>query len=435
MASADFPLDRRRLIAGIGAAALIPALPSVAVAQARAALALQAKADQISLRPGEAETPVWSIGGPELRFKRGDLLDVNFTNGQPGPVALNWRGIDGAAAVEPLASRAPLAPGSSETFPLQFRHAGTFLCEAGLLGDGGIRPARSRAIVVTESTPISVDRDELLLIEEWWLKPDGKALASGLSPENAKVFHSINGKPSFDISARANDRLRLRFINAGQRTVMAVKIENLEVRVMGVDGQPAEPFPARNGALVLAPGGRTDAFVDVVGAAGTSFAVLLHDGKEARPAGKVSISKEAPVRPAPLPPAPPLPSNGLPTNIDLKNAARVDLPLGNSADWLKPIDFKPSSAPAFKVKPGRPVVLALANRGPLTNVFHLHGHHFRLLDRLDDGWKPFWLDTLALAPGETQRIAFLAEHPGRYLIESVATDWAAPRLLRWYSVE
>ena len=57
-------------------------------------------------------------------------------------------------------------------------------------------------------------------------------------------------------------------------------------------------------------------------------------------------------------------------------------------------------------------------------MFHLHGHHFRLLDRLDDGWKPFWLDTLAVEPGQTQRIAFLAEYAGRYLIESVATDWA-----------
>jgi hypothetical protein len=29
----------------------------------------------------------------------------------------------------------------------------------------------------------------------------------------------------------------------------------------------------------------------------------------------------------------------------------------------------------------------------------------------------------------------LAEHAGRYLIESVATDWAALRLVRWYAVE
>ncbi len=81
------------------------------------------------------------------------------------------------------------------------------------------------------------------------------------------------------------------------------------------------------------------------------------------------------------------------------------------------------------------MVLALTNRAEIATVFHLHGHHFRLLDRLDDGWKPFWLDTLAVEPGQTQRIAFAAEHAGRWLIETAATDWAAPRLVRWYSVE
>ena len=58
----------------------------------------------------------------------------------------------------------------------------------------------------------------------------------------------------------------------------------------------------------------------------------------------------------------------------------------------------------------------------------------RLLDRLDDGWKPYWLDTLALEAGQTQRIAFLAEQSGRFLIESMATNWAAPRRLRWYEI-
>ena len=81
------------------------------------------------------------------------------------------------------------------------------------------------------------------------------------------------------------------------------------------------------------------------------------------------------------------------------------------------------------------MVLALTNRSDAPSVFHLHGHHFRLLDRLDDGWKPFWLDTLALEPGQTQRIAFAAEHAGHWLIESVATDWAAPRFVRWYAVD
>ena len=62
---------------------------------------------------------------------------------------------------------------------------------------------------------------------------------------------------------------------------------------MALDGQPAEPFPARNGALVLAPGGRVDAFVDATAPPGSTSAILLHDGKEARPIARLVTSKRA----------------------------------------------------------------------------------------------------------------------------------------------
>lgn len=129
----------------------------------------------------------------------------------------------------------------------------------------------------------------------------------------------------------------------------------------------------------------------------------------------------------------------MPDKLDLRNALRADLALdrtaGASSGWSVPARFDPAIAPAFRVKRNRAVVLALANRTTATVIFHLHGHHFRLLDRLDDGWKPFWLDTLAVGPGQTHRIAFKAETAGRWLLESMATDWSAPRLVRQYVVE
>ncbi|WP_342713558.1 multicopper oxidase domain-containing protein [Bradyrhizobium sp. B124] len=433
IASPQVSLTRRDLIAGLGAAALCPAWPTTGSAQGRTAVALQAKIGRILLRPDGPETPVWSLGSGDLHFRRGEILDVTFGNELPVAAALDCRGLDGVPAAEPLASRAPLATGAKDIFQLPLRHAGTFLCEP-LFGDGAA-PARPRPLIVTGTSPVAVDRDEVLLIEEWRLQPDGTVIPPGSDPKNSTQIHTINGKTSYDISAPANARLRLRFINGSQRSVLAVKLDNLDVRVMAIDGQPAEPFPARNGALVLAPGSRTDVFVDAAGPAGTSFPILLHDGKQARPVGKLTVSNEPPIRTAPFPPAPPLPGNDMPAQLDLKSATRFDLALGAPTEWFRPADFKPSAAPAFQAKAGRTVVLALTNQATIASVFHLHGHHFRLLDRLDDGWKPFWLDTLAVEPGQTQRIAFLAEYPGRYLIEQVATDWAAPRLLRWYSVQ
>ena len=79
--------------------------------------------------------------------------------------------------------------------------------------------------------------------------------------------------------------------------------------------------------------------------------------------------------------------------------------------------------------------MAVANPGGGPMVFRLHGHHVRLLDKLDDGWKPFWLDTLMLDKGQTQRIAFLAEYPGRWLMEATALTSSAPNLVSCYAVE
>ena len=65
---------------------------------------------------------------------------------------------------------------------------------------------------------------------------------------------------------------------------------------------------------------------------------------------------------------------------------------------------------------------------------HVHGHHFRLLDRLDDGWKPFWLDTLLLPAGESDHVAFVADNPGKWRLDLqplTAADLGSPG---WFEV-
>jgi FtsP/CotA-like multicopper oxidase with cupredoxin domain len=440
MADRILRLDRRELLAGLGAAVITPALPGIAPAEGRPSLVLRAKPGVLALRPGQADTPTWTLQGstpePGFRFKRGGEVEIALQNDLPIPTVLNWHGLDGVAAAEPLATRAPVSPGAKESSVIPLRHAGTLFCDLRLLGDGQARPLPARALIVGENEPVAVDRDDVFLIEDWRLRPDGTAIAPGTDPKDTMPVYTINGLTSLDIPARSNERLRFRFINGCQRTVIAVKIEGHDVQVMALDGQPAEPFPVRGGALVLASGGRVDAFIDATAPPGSTSSILLHDGKEARPIARLVTSKEPPIRDAVLPAAPPLPSNGLPSKLDLKSALRFDLTLGGpQADWVTPANFAGSAAPAFRAKIGRIVVLALTNRADIPTVFHLHGHHFRLLDRLDDGWKPFWLDTLAIESGQTQRIAFAAETAGRWLLESMATDWAAHRLVRWYSVE
>lgn len=434
MADDIFRPSRRAVLAGLGAATLGPR--AVPAAEQYPSRALRAKPGLLTLRAGEADTPIWSLAGGNLHFRQGERADITFANELPVPMVLNWRGIDGALAAEPLVSRAPLAPGASEAFNLPLRHAGTFLCDLALLGDGAAQPTRGMPLIVAEREAVAVDRDEVLLIEDWRFRTDGTAIAPGTDPKDTGSIYTVNGKTKSEIQLRTNERLRIRFINAVQRNVIALKIEGYDSWVMALDGQPAEPFLARGG-LILAPGARADVFIDAKEKPpGTASSILLHDGREARPVGRLVVSDDPPIRAAVLPPARPLPSNGLPERLDLKSALRIDLSVGGSqSDWVAPAKFALSAPPAFRAKAGRTLVLALTNRSAITTVFHLQGHHFRLLDRLDDGWKPFWLDTLAIDAGQTQRIAFAAEYVGRFLMESVAADWAAPRLVRWYGVE
>src|SRR5206468_11556406 len=128
--------------------------------------------------------------------------------------------------------------------------------------------------------------------------------------------------------ARTHERLRFRFINGCQRSVIGLKIENHEVRVMALDSVPAEPFPARNGAIVLAPGGRADAFVDVSARPGSISSILLHDGKQAITVGQLVVTNEPPPRQAPLPAAAALAGNAQPAQVELKGAIRAAVTLG-----------------------------------------------------------------------------------------------------------
>lgn len=419
---------------GLAAAALGPASPLMATAEGRQSLQLRAAADTIALDPARPPTQVASLQGPApaIRVKRGGELDLLLRNDLSAPVALGLRGIDGAGSAEPLARRAAVAAGAADIFIVPLRQPGTFLCDVRLLG-AAVRPL---PLIIEDSDATPVDRDEVFLVEDWRLRADGTVIPAGSAPADTVATYTVNGRIAPEITLRVNQRLRFRFINGCQRNVIALKIEGFEVRVMALDGAPAEPFPARNGALVLAPGGRADVHVDATAAPGSSASILLHDGRESRPIALLVTSSEPAVRSAPLPPAPALPSSDRPAQLDLKGALRTDLALaGIEAGWALPASLETAAAPAFRAKRGRTVVLTLSNRGGVAAVFHLHGHHFRLLDRLDDGWKPFWLDTLAVEPGQTQRIAFAAEHAGRWLIEAVATDWTAPRLVRWYSVE
>lgn len=432
-----FSWSRRRLLTGAAALIAGHALHLCPAAAATKPLNLRLAPGTIALRPNGTPSAIWQFDGPQvLRFRRGDELQVALHNETSAPVAVNWIGIDGVAPAEPLTGQPPLAAAGRASFTLPLKHAGTMLIDPRLLGDGKERAARPSILIVDESDKVIADRDEVLLIDEWRVRADGTTLSSGSDANDTTALFSTNGAASQDITLRPNERLRLRIVNGCARAVVGLKVDGVDVRVVAIDCQPSEPFPARDGQLVLAPGTRIDVMIDATLPAGSSVPIMLFAGGPPVAIAKLVIGGSA-VRPAPLPPMAALPSNGLPVELRFQNALRAELGFDGAAqaDWMTPGTFAPTSAPVFKAKRGRVVMLTIVNRATSPMALRLHGHHARLLDRLDDGWKPYWVDTLLFDTGQTQRIAFLAEHPGNWIIEAMQIGWSAPKLVRWFAVE
>jgi FtsP/CotA-like multicopper oxidase with cupredoxin domain len=355
-----------------------------------------------------------TVPGPVIRARRGDEIRVRLVNGLDESAALCWHGVRAVYPMDGGAASVQVAPGAGFDYRFAVSDAGTFWYratrlaqqEAGLYG----------ALIVAEPTPPPLDQDHVLVCDS---RPAGGGGARRWT---------VNGAASLDISVRTNERLRLRFVNASATQLMEARIDRHRVLVMALDGEPAEPFASRDGGVVLGPGNRADVFVDATLSPGSVAPIVFTP--ESEPPAMRLVYADAPARSAPPGGPAPLPPNPLPERMNLSRALRVTLPIEGVETAPK---LPPQMGPLFVAERGRTVVMALDNRDAGSHAVHLRGHHFRLLDRLDDGWKPYWLDTFLVRPRQTERIAFVADNPGRWLIEHRPIDGpAAPG--SWFEV-
>ena len=244
---------------------------------------------------------------------------------------------------------------------------------------------------------------------------------------DARAMVPVNGSLRPDFAAKSGERVRLRLVNASAARALAVRLADPAPWVMAIDGQPAEPALARDGRVRLGPGNRIDLFVDMTRAGGTIVPLLMGGGADEQPIARLVHERGGEENTSPRAAPPPLPPNPLPAHIDLRSSLKAELTLANA----KPLD--PAGAPLFTARRGRAVTLAIRNTSGHPWVVHLHGHSFRLLDRLDDGWKPYWMDTL-LVREQTERIAFVADNPGKWLVDCRMLERHGADARSWFVV-
>lgn len=417
--------DRRLFASGLALAAAAAALESrQAFAQPLPALMT---AQRVEPTP-DTSSLSYDAGGipPVLRVRRGERLAIRLANDLTEATSLHWHGLRPRDAAVGLPGPAPVAPGATTDIAVIPRDAGTFLFHPGLMETGPrqMRDGLAGILLVDHAAPPTDARELVLHLAE-------TAPQSGARP---RIL--VNGRPEMALRARAGERLWLRLANATPHRLVQFAAPGQVLTLVALDSRPCEPFRLEGGRIVLGPGQRAEAMWDVAGPPGASIPVNLAQLDGGSLAGSLAIADEAPIRTEPLPPPEPFPADPLAQTLDFRRAQRLDLAIqggsGGEFQFGGRADAAPAAAPVFRARRGSVVMVALKNETDRFQAVHWHGHPARLLDNMDDGWKPFFIDTVICPPRSTSRIAFLAEMAGRWPVTCQAINAEpGPRVL-WF---
>ncbi|CAM5767061.1 oxidoreductase [Labrys miyagiensis] len=436
-------LDRRQVTAGFGLYLLGLGAP---YARASTGVTLTAAPTRLSV-PGPSQ-PTSLLGydgtvpGPVLRARRGERLEVRFLNRLDVASTIHWHGVrlpnamDGAAGV----TQSPVKPGEHFDYVFVPPDAGTFWYHPCLSGEG---PRQQDAglygvLIVDDDRPQAVDRELLLVIDDWNLGPDGQILHPAPASDPRPRI-TVNSRATETIALAPNERLRLRLLNAASGRSARLAMAGFNGHIVAVDGHPVDtPFLPNDGRLDLPPGGRADIIVDGTPTTDEQAGIALDNDGEVVVLLHLKASSARPRRPSALPPLV-LPRSDLPAAMALQRARRVPLVVaGGPAEknWSLIGDAAKGAAgpPLFSVKRGTLVDLGLTNKTTAPQAFHVHGHAMRILHPFDDEWQPYWVDTVAVHAGETVHTVFVADNPGKWMIGCQGIDLQAGNTETWFEV-
>ncbi len=386
------------------------------------------------------------VPGPLIRVKLGDEVFVRLSNQLDQPTSLTWHGVRNINAMDGVAglTQPPVPPGGSFTYRFTPPDAGLYWYHPSVFPQGPAQTAQGLygVLLVEATNRPSVDLDLLLVIAE-----------AGGAP--GEPMMAVNGRPLplAPIALRPGSRVRIGLLNLCDMRLAFVGFAHLAPLVIAIDGQPSELFPPATGTLPIGPGARFEVLVDMPDASSPPPRLVLRsESGTAQDLVTFQIGgPRLPTRPAATRLAP---NPRLPTRIPLERSLRVTLEIARAAapaknrtgqtgepaspGWAWTLNGRSSDGrsgpPLFRVRRNHPVTLTLANKSDVAQEIHLHGHVFRILHDLDDGWDPYWRESILLGPGKTKHIAFIADNPGRWLLASGFGSRQVMGLAGWFEV-
>ena len=399
-------------------------------------------------------------------MKQGSRVKVRLRNDLVEPTSIHWHGIRIANGMDgvPGLTQPLVQPGESFEYDFVVPDAGTFWYHTHVHTEEQVDRGLYGPLIVEEKTPLNVDRDVWLIIDDWRLLANNciDEATFGDRREWARLGRvgntfTVNGtfNPTFD--AIRGERVRIRCVNACNARLLDFDVFSLPMQMIAVDGQTfKEPVPYINRNISIAPGQRTDFVVDIPEDGPDRVVVRLFDSGRALPMATLRMldggRKPRPDKLALVPPDLPAP--------DLARARKVNLLIeggSQSARFRQGRNMRANresgqfwqfngvsggsyfgfgtGTPLLDAVKGETMVVDVVNRTYFPHALHLHGHHFQVIER--DGravtGQP-WRDVELMEADRQIKIALVADNVGKWLYHCHMVEHASGGMGGWYNV-
>jgi FtsP/CotA-like multicopper oxidase with cupredoxin domain len=358
------------------------------------------------------------LPGPELRVRRGDLVEVTLVNEDVSDgVSVHWHGVDVPNAEDGVAgmTQDAVPPGKRYTYRFRPEQEGTFWYHTHQVSADNVARGLYGPLVILPERQKTQGLDFTAVVHNF---SGVDALGQADKPERQVV------PPGTDV--------RLRLVNSDSFTRRFV-LSGTPFRVAAIDGVDVNgPTPISGQRLELGAGGRYDVVFTMpekpvrLGLVDSPVALTFSSN------GRVDsppVSFDRVFDPASYGRPTPAPSR-----FDRSFELDIDRGLGFfdggfGFQWTVNGRVFPDT-PVYAVRENELVKMRISNGSGDVHPMHLHGHHVRVLSR--DGepvrGSPWWVDTLNVRDGEEYEVAFRAKNPGVWMFHCHILDHAADGL-------
>jgi FtsP/CotA-like multicopper oxidase with cupredoxin domain len=365
--------------------------------------------------------------GPELRARRGDLVEVTLINEDiEDGVSLHWHGIDVPNAEDGVAglTQNAVRPGERHTYRFRAEQAGTYWYHSHQLSSEQVKKGLFGAFIVEPENGAPADEDITVAAHGWYGGDEFIPTTTSLGTYDTLDRRRI----------APGKEVRLRLINTGVYP-MEFTLSGTPFKVAAIDGTEINaPTTMEDKKLLVAAGGRYDVTFTM-----PETPVML--GLDGGPEPGILFSRDGRGE---VPEAEPG-AEFDPTEY----GSPKDTPFGAESDFDREFEVVLDNRPGFydglfymlwtingEVFPDTPMLMVregdlvkttFVNRSFMDHPMHLHGHHMLVLSRNGRPvtGSPWWVDTLNVAPGESYEVAFRADNPGIWMDHCHNLDHAA----------